>query len=72
MDGHPVLTYSYAIFKDPNNGKNHLTHTESLLTPDKKNNPNYMGTLVFEQPGRLFSYEADGQQDDAAAHCCLH
>src|ERR1700710_3020935 len=61
MDGHPVLTYSYAIYKDPQAGsEHHFTNTDALLTPDKKKDPNYLGTLTFEQPGKLFSYEADG------------
>jgi hypothetical protein len=63
MDGHPVLTYSYAIYKDPQAGQeHHFTNTDNLLGPDKKNDPNYLGTLTFEQPGRMFSYEADGQE----------
>jgi hypothetical protein len=61
MDGHPVLTYSYAIFKDPQaGGDHHFTNTDALLLPNKKTDPNYLGTLTFEQPGRRFSYEADG------------
>ena len=63
MDGHPVLTYSYAIYKDPDQGGHHFTNTDRLLTPDKKTDPNYLGTLIFEQPGRLFSYEADGPEE---------
>jgi hypothetical protein len=63
MDGHPVLTYSYAIYKNPHHGGNHFTNTDRLLTPDKKTDPDYLGTLTFEQPGRLFSYEADGREE---------
>jgi hypothetical protein len=63
MDGHPVLTYSYAIYKDPAQGGHHFTNTDRLLTPDKKTDPNYLGTLTFEQPGRMFSYEADGMEE---------
>jgi hypothetical protein len=64
MDGHPVLTYSYAIYKDVQTEKDHrFTDTDALLTPKKKNDPNYLGTLTFEQPGRIFSYEADGGEE---------
>jgi len=63
MDGHPVLTYSYAIYKNPHHGGDHFTNTDRLLTPDKKTDPDYLGTLTFEQPGRLFSYEADGREE---------
>jgi hypothetical protein len=62
MDGHPVLTYSYAIYKDLDQGGNHFTNTDRLLTPDKTKHPDYLGTLTFEQPGRIFSYEADGRE----------
>jgi hypothetical protein len=63
MDGHPVLTYSYAIYRDPDEGEHRLTNTDRLLTPDKKTNPDYLGTLTFEQPGKVFSYEADGPHE---------
>ena len=64
MDGHPVLTYSYAIYKDePGDDDHHTIDTAALLAPDRKSNPNYMGVLTFEQPGRLFSYAADGPQE---------
>ena len=63
MDGHPVLTYSYAIYRDAYQSENRFTDTDRLLTPDKKTNPDYMGTLTFEQPGKVFSYEADGQHE---------
>jgi hypothetical protein len=63
MDGHPILTYSYAVYKDPQAGKEHrFTNTDALLAPDKTNDPNYVGTLSFEQPGRMFSFAADGQE----------
>jgi hypothetical protein len=61
-NGHPVLSYTYAIYKDTQGSKApRFKNTDSLLTPDKKNDPNYLGTLTFEQPGRVFSYEADGR-----------
>lgn len=62
MDGHPILTYSYAIYKEPDRNGHNFTDADQLLTADKKNHPDYLGTLKFEQPGKLFSYEADGQQ----------
>jgi hypothetical protein len=62
MDGHPVLTYTYAIYKDTTESKLHrVTNTDALLSPDKKKDPNYFGTLTFEEPGRMFSYEANGE-----------
>jgi hypothetical protein len=62
MDGHPVLTYSYIIYKDDEAGKAlQSVSTDDLLSPERIKNSNYAGRLLFEQPGRLFSYEADGQ-----------
>jgi hypothetical protein len=49
MDGHPVLTYSYMLYKD--------------------GQEDYPGKLIFEQPGKLFSYEADGPQGCPAQKC---
>jgi hypothetical protein len=61
MDGHPVLTYSYMLYKDDIASKAlRNVNTDELLSPERIKNPNYAGRLIFEQPGRLFSYEADG------------
>jgi hypothetical protein len=62
VDGHPVLTYTYSVYK---NSKKHseLVNIESNLHLTKNTNPDYMGYITFEQPGRLFTYTADGQQD---------
>ena len=62
MDGHPLLTYSYSIYK--NEGAfsgNDLSEKESSLHLVKKEDANYMGVILFEAPDRLFTYEA-GQQ----------
>jgi hypothetical protein len=57
-DGHPVLTSSYNIFKkEVVSSRDGLTPDE-LLTPQKNNNPNYLGYITFEQPGKLFTYTA--------------
>jgi hypothetical protein len=63
MDGHPVLTYSYAIYRNENDIDNtHFVDTAEFLAPDKKTKQNYLGTIVFHQPGKLFSYQADGNE----------
>jgi hypothetical protein len=54
MDGHPVLTHAYSIYKvQPlfSGG----TENDVLLV-NKEQNPDYLGTLTFEQPGKLFAY----------------
>lgn len=63
IDGHPVLTYSYAIYRDePGDGDHFSVDTEKLLAPDRIKHPHYLGFLVFEQPAKLFSYTADGKE----------
>ncbi|MDB5010079.1 MAG: hypothetical protein JWQ06_868 [Mucilaginibacter sp.] len=62
VNGHPVLTYTYNIYRhNPHNIDNLMTDTENLLGVDMKNDPRYMGYITFEQPGKLFSYTADGK-----------
>lgn len=58
MDGHPVLTYSYAIFKKNENPFDMPAAADKLLAADKVSNPDYLGKLIFEYPGKLFTYEA--------------
>lgn len=64
MDGHPVLTYTYSIYRDQKNGdRNQVSSKEANLHLEKNNDPDYMGYITFEQPGRLFTYTADGATD---------
>lgn len=63
-DGHPVLTYTYSIYRDQKNGdKNQFFEKETNLHLEKNNDPYYMGYITFEQPGRLFTYTADGSTE---------
>jgi len=55
MDGHPVITVNYNVYKD---------HPyEYGEEPVKRDNPEYMGHIVFELPDKLFSYIADGYEE---------
>ncbi|MCC8426720.1 hypothetical protein [Mucilaginibacter sp. UR6-11] len=59
MDGHPILTHSYSLYRNTN-GDN----ADAVLSPDdqqRQSNPNYLGSITFEIPGRVFNYIADGQ-----------
>ncbi|HKG07078.1 MAG TPA: hypothetical protein VKB19_11495 [Pedobacter sp.] len=61
MDGHPVLTYSYTIYSvSPGAPKSETVNTDALLTPDKRKNPDYLGTIFFDQPYKAFTYTCDG------------
>lgn len=62
-DGHPVLTYTYSIYgyKKPVN-QQQIDSKSSELLLEKKNDPDYIGTITFELPGKIFNYEAaEGQ-----------
>lgn len=64
VDGHPVLTYTYNIYRD--NGHEDdavINRQESELLLEKKLDPNYMGYITFEDPGKVFTYTADGREE---------
>jgi hypothetical protein len=64
VDGHPVLTYTYSVYKNEKTYTNaSLVNIEKELHLTKHTNPDYMGYITFEQPGKLFTYTADGKQD---------
>jgi len=63
LNGHTVLTYTYSIYKKKTENDNEFLEKESTLHTEKKHDPNYMGFVTFEQPGKLFSYTADGAED---------
>lgn len=63
VDGHPVLTYTYSIYRSKYLDQKELVNIESNLHLTKQDNPDYMGYITFEQPGKLFTYTADGQQE---------
>jgi hypothetical protein len=62
-DGHAVITYTYSVYKDTSNGSPELESSkQSELHLQKHTDPNYMGYITFEDPGRLFTYTADGKE----------
>lgn len=61
INGHPVLTYTYSIYR--NNKKHNERSIERNLHLTKNTDPDYMGYITFEQPGKLFTYTADGRQE---------
>lgn len=68
LDGHQAITYTYNIYND---GDPHDDLTEqrqeSELLLEKKLDPNYLGFITFEDPGRLFTYTADGHDELTSA-----
>lgn len=64
MDGHAILTFTYSIFLDIGAGNPLIARSkESTLHLEEINDPNYYGYITFEQPGRLFTYTADGKRE---------
>lgn len=64
VDGHPVITYTYSIFKD--NGLEEQLQgktKDSTLHLERIKDPYYCGYITFEKPGRIFSYTANGQTE---------
>ncbi len=56
MDGHPVLSYVYNVFLNTNKSNAELIYEEANI-PSRDDDPDYYGKIIFESPGRLFSYE---------------
>jgi hypothetical protein len=64
LDGHPVLTYSYTLYKSrPGHSVPNPVKTDQLLEPDKRKNPDYLGTISFDLPYKAFSYISDGMNE---------
>jgi hypothetical protein len=62
VDGHPVLTYTYNIYSNVNlNDQTTLSRQESELLLQEKLDPTYLGYITFEDPGKVFTYTADGK-----------
>jgi hypothetical protein len=63
-DGHAVLTYTYSIYNDKFGGSGeYIEKKERKLHLEIKNDPDYLGYITFEQPGKIFSYTADGPEE---------
>ncbi|TWR29368.1 hypothetical protein FPZ43_10455 [Mucilaginibacter pallidiroseus] len=63
-DGHPVLTYTYNIYSSANDETPAMeSRQEAELLLEKKLDPNYLGHLAIEDPGKLFTYIADGNAE---------
>jgi hypothetical protein len=63
-DGHVALTYTYSIYTDRFGGTGeYIEKKERALHLEEKDDPDYLGYITFEQPGKLFSYTADGPEE---------
>jgi|ERR1700761_9221940 len=59
LDGHPVLTLEYSLYKDISLDDPALLSNDGVNLK-KKSNPNYLGMITFEIPNRVFNYVPDG------------
>lgn len=54
VDGHPVLTFTYSIYKGQSEellqARTNRQHLENIHDPD------FMGVITFEAPGKMFTY----------------
>jgi hypothetical protein len=55
LDGHAVLTHTYSIYRDSGKG-GQIQSKEKALHLDHNTDPDYLGVITFEEPGKLFSY----------------
>jgi hypothetical protein len=60
VDGHPVLTYSYSIYRNQQPNDALQERRENKLHLVRKSDPDYMGTIEFKIPGRSLNYITDG------------
>jgi len=61
VDGHPVLTYSYTLYKSDQGMEVIFTlDTDALIAPAKRKHPDYLGTIYYEELKSEYTYSADG------------
>jgi hypothetical protein len=58
IDGHPVITYTYSIYHG--HSEKRLPVRESRQHLEKIHDPDYMGMITFEEPGKRFVYTPHG------------
>jgi hypothetical protein len=62
FDGHPVLTYTYNIYKNTGPKNLSVNRMETKMHLEKNNDPNFLGVLTFEIPGKMFTYSANDNE----------
>lgn len=63
MDGHPILTFRYFLFRDveANGTVSEATKLKNMQMAGT--NPNYFGHLTFDQPGQMFTYTSNEKHE---------
>jgi hypothetical protein len=63
LDGRPILSYSYSVYKGSCDTFNNNSYPEAKLRIEESNDPNYRGYITIEEPGNLFVYTAEGPME---------
>ena len=63
LQGEPMLSYSYSIYKGAYDVQNGGSYIEAKLRIEDSNNPDYIGSVILDAPGNSFSYNADGYSE---------
>lgn len=60
LNGHTIITFSYSIYNSRTLTLDEIMDKESKMHLDKNDDPDYMGFITIDTPGKSFSYTADG------------
>ncbi|WP_462264367.1 hypothetical protein [Mucilaginibacter sp.] len=63
MNGHPVLTFKYYLFRDID-ANAEVSDTLRLMNQQlSMDNGNYYGFITFDNPGQMFTYTSNGRHE---------
>jgi hypothetical protein len=63
LDGLPILSYSYSIYKGSYDAEHDYSYAEAKLHIEDSNDPDYMGSVTLEEPDNIFSYAPNGNSE---------
>jgi len=62
MDGHPILSLNYNIFNTEKENTAHGVAVNDSATIPDKSDPNYLGFISFEHPGKMYTYTSENDK----------
>lgn len=54
IDGHPILTYTYSLYRGHSEKRLPIRVNRQHL--EKNPDPDFLGVITFEAPGKMFTY----------------
>jgi hypothetical protein len=62
VNGHPILTYTYSIYRNDETlpRKFNIREKNSKKHLEKQEDESYLGFITFELPGKIFTYTPNG------------